>query len=208
VDKEQLEKYLKEAEENAPPMFHPVFERNEGAWFPGNEVGSIASIISHAWEDVLCLIDIRKDRSSDYERRLLFKYIIIELRSIIEQLEKLQGIIFTFVRGNPEKSIRSGQITNQEAEEIRSLFKKYHSIKKTVENDIIKIRNGIGAHRGNQPWKDIMEQWDKLDPEAFRPLFEVIPELFERIISLDIYDWTRIPEEGVIEICCSGLKQP
>lgn len=119
----------------------------------------------------------------------------IELRSIIEQLEKLQGIIFTSVRGNLEKSIRIGQITNQEAEEIRSLFKKYHSIKKTVENDIIKIRNGIGAHRGNQPM-----EWDKLGPEAFRPLFEVVPELFERIISLDIYDWTRIPEEGVIEI--------
>lgn len=43
-------------------------------------------------------------------------------------------------------------------------------------------------------------EWDKLGPEAFRPLFEVVPELFERIISLDIYDWTRIPEEGVIEI--------
>ena len=70
---------------------------------------------------VLCLIDIRKDRSSDYERRLLFKYIIIELRSIIEQLEKLQGIIFTSVRGNLEKSIRIGQITNQEAEEMLDL---------------------------------------------------------------------------------------
>jgi len=81
-------------------------------------------------------------------------------------------------------------------------------IKISNEKDIIDIRNIIGAHRGNHLWVDIMEFWDKLEPETFRPLFNTIPELFEALIKLDIYDWTRIPEEGSIEICCSALNQP
>ncbi|QTA87548.1 hypothetical protein [Desulfonema magnum] len=166
------------------------------------------SIISHTWEDILCLSKIRKNTKTDYERKLLFKYIVVELRSIVEQLEKLQGIIFTIIKGEPKNKVPKGYISEPEAEEIKSLFKKYHITKKDVEKDIIEIRNNIGAHRGNQPWVNIMELWDKLEPETFKPLLIVIPELFEAITKLDIYDWTRIPEEGSIEICCSGLNWP
>lgn len=205
MDKEESERLVKEAEENAPPMFHPIYERNKGAWFPSNEAGSIASIISHTWEDILCLFNIRNKIKTDYERRLIFKYIIVELCSMIEQLEKLQGIIFTLIKGEPKDKLPNGIIMESEAEEVKVLFRKYHTIKKEVEKDVVKIRNNIGAHRGNQPWINIMEQWDKLEPETFKPLLVVIPELFEVLIKLDIYDWTRIPEDGSIEICCSGL---
>ena len=127
---------------------------------------------------------------------------------VIEQLEKLQTIIFILINGEPKDKIPSGYISETVAGEIKALFKKYHAIKKEVEKDIIEIRNNIGAHRGSQPWTNIMELWDKLDPEAFIPLLVVIPELFDAIVTLDIYDWTRIPEEGSIEFFCSGLNRP
>ncbi len=208
MDKEEFEKTVKEAEEKAPPMFHPVRKRHDGAWFPSNEAGSIASILSHTWEDMQCLFKIRRKRKSDYEKKLLFKYIIIELRSVIEQLEKMQSIIFAITKGGSKGKTPSVHILETEAEELNVLFKKYHSTKKSIEKDIIDIRNNIGAHRGNQPWKNIMELWDKLEPKTFEPFFIIIPELFELIIKLDIYDWTRIPEEGAIEICCSSLNRP
>lgn len=208
MDKEEFERLITEEKKNAPPMFHPVHERNEGAWLPSNEAGSIASIISHTWEDIQCLFKLRQKSKSDYEKKLLFKYIVIELRSVIEQLEKLQGIIFILIKGGLNEKMPSDYISKSESEEIKVLFKKYHSIKKDVEKYIIDIRNDIGAHRGNQPWVKIMELWDKLEPETFKPLFVIIPELFEYIIKLDIYDWTRIPEKESIEICCAGLNQP
>lgn len=208
MDKEEFERLIKEAEKNAPPMFHPIHERDDGAWFPSNEAGSIASIISHTWEDIHSLFKIRRKSKTDYEKKLLFKYVVIELRSVIEKLEKLQSIIFTLIKNNSTKAMPSGYISEDEAKEIKVLFKKYHSVKKDVEKDIIDIRNNIGAHRGDQPWVNIMELWDKLDPEIFKPLIIVIPELFELITKLDIYDWTRIPEKGSIEICCSGLNKP
>jgi len=206
MDKEELERLLQEAEENAPPMFHPVYMRDKGSWFPGNEVGSIASIISHTWEDILCLSKIRKNTKTGYERKLLFKYIIVELRSVIEQLEKIQGIIFTMIKAESRDKMSSIYISETEIDEIKVIFKKYHAIKNNVGKDVVEIRNNIGAHRGNQPWTDIIELWDKLEPENFKPLFDVIPELFEVIAKLDIYDWNRIAEDGSIEICCSGLN--
>jgi hypothetical protein len=207
MDKGKFEKLVKEAK-NAPPMFHLVHERDEGAWFPSNDAASIASIISHAWEDIQCLFEIRRKSNNDYENRLLFKYIVIELRSVIEQLEKLQSIIFHLIKGSPKDKMPDGYISEEEAEEIKALFKEYHSVKKVLEKDIINIRNSIGAHRGNHPWTNIMELWDKLEPEIFKPLFSLIPPLFDCIVKLDIYNWSRIPKDGAIEICCSGLNQP
>ena len=152
MEKEKFERLLKEAEGNTPPMFHPVHERDKGAWFPSNEAGSITSIISHAWEDIHCLSKIRKNIKADYERKLIFKYIIVELRSVVEQLEKLQGIIFTLIKGEPKDKLPSGYISETEAEEIKVLFKKYHTIKKEVEKDILERRRTELQALRNSNW--------------------------------------------------------
>jgi hypothetical protein len=201
-----LEKSLEEEAINAPPMFHPVHERSEKAWLPSNEAASLAVLISHAWEDLDCLLTIRGERNGEQERRLLFKYALVELRSIVEQLEKLQSIIFQVADNRTDRANLHGRISKEEEGELRILFKEYHSIKKLVEDDLVAIRNKIGAHRGVHPWNEIMALWDKIEPESFRPLFKIVQKLFEHLRKLDIYDWSRIPEKGTIEICCSGLN--
>lgn len=207
--KEDIEKAFNEAEKNAPPMYHPIHERSNGAWFPSNEAASIGSLISHTWEDIQTVFKIRSKLKGGYEMRLLFKYIVIELRSIVEQLERLQGIIFHVIKGEPKHNLPSGYISEEEAKKTKELFNKYHSVKKHLESDLISIRNNIGAHRGTHPWNDIVELWDKLDPDKFKELFVVIPELVNYLVKLDIYDWTRNPgDDGSIEICCSGLDRP
>lgn len=205
---EDIEKAFEEAKKNAPPMFHPVYERSEGAWFPSNEAANVASIISHTWEDILCVIEIRKSVKNEIGKKLLFKYIIIELCSILEQLERLQQIIFQIIKG-PTHDQSKGYISTDQSEEVTNLFRKYRSLKKHLEGDLKSIRNYIGAHRSTRrTWNDIMKFWDKLEPKNFMDLFIFLPELFEYIRKLDIYDWGRIPEEGVIEICCGGLNIP
>lgn len=208
MNREELDRLLEEAKRNAPPMFHPVHERDKGAWFPGNDAATIASIISHAWEDIGALLKLRKEVNLDYEKKLLFKYVIIELRSIIEQLDKLQSIIFCIIKGGDSNETPSGYISPEESEQVKLLFKKYHQVKYKIESDIISIRNNIGAHRGSYDWKNVIDLWDKLEPDSFKELFEVLPELFNYLVKLDIYDWTRIPRDGSIEICCSGLNHP
>lgn len=205
-----IERAIKDAIENAPPMFNPVHERSELAWCPGNEAGITATIISNTWEDILYLCElynflcIIKDK---YGKRLIFKYVIVELKSIIDQLDKLQGIIFLIIKRD-SKDKPNGYISDEQTEKIRILFKEYHCIKSKVEQDILGIRNNIGAHRGSHPWKDIMSHWDKLEPNNFQELLSFIPVLFNFIFKLDIYDWIRSCDDaGTIELVSSGLKK-
>lgn len=204
-DKDKMEKIIKMMEEYEPLMFHPIYERDKIAWFPSNEAASIASLISHAWEDVCCLSKIRNGVKSEHEKRLIFKYVLVELKSVIDQLDRLQGIIFSIIKNDKLETVH-GHISKTEAAQVKLLFKQYHVVKTRVESDLSAIRNRIGAHREVKSWNDIMELWDKLEPDQFKDLLVVLPKLFNYLVKLDIYDWTRIPEDGVIEICCSGLE--
>lgn len=204
MNRDQLKDSLEEAANIEPLMFHPIDERSSKAWFPSNEAASLVVIIAHAWEDLALLENVRCKSTQDLERRLLFKYAPIELRSIVEQLERLQSIVFLVIANRAEGRM-GGRISKHEESELRVMFREYHSIKRLVENDLLAIRNKIGAHRGAHPW-EISGLWDALKPDSFRPLLRIIPNLFEVIRKLDIYDWTRIPEKVTIEISCSGLN--
>ena len=84
-------------------------------------------------------------------------------------------------------------------------FRNYHSAKNKVETDLLEIRKKIGAHRDSKEIQNIGTLWNKLDPILFAPLLIEIPKLFGSLKNLDIYDWTRIPDENSIEIYTSGL---
>ena len=205
MEEKSIEEILKEVEENASTVFHPLYERSRNAWVPSNQAGIVASMISHAWEDIHCLSKIRAKTEDDYEKKLLLKYMVVELRSILEQMDTLQGIVFQIIKGGCE---HHGYVSNEESQKITALFKKYHKIKSVVEKDLVAIRNKIGAHRSQHPWDEIMELWDKLDSEIFKDIFEFMPEIFAYLIKLDIYDWSRSVQENSVDIICSGLNRP
>jgi hypothetical protein len=202
---EDIAKILEELKNQSPLMYHPIHETSDKAWFPGNDAAQILVVISNTWEDINNILRIRNEQKSDYDKKLLLKFILIETRSILDQIDKLQGIVFRIIGERGKETSLHGNISSEEEEKIKIIFKKYHSIKRTVENDLLEIRNKIGAHRENsQLWK-VGELWNKLDPKVFKPMFVEIPELINTLRKLDIYDWTRIPEENCIEIFTSGL---
>jgi len=202
--KDSLIAELEAAAAAEPLIFHPIHERSERAWCPSNETACVLALIGHTWEDLLIIGDIRAKTDADRERRLLFKYALIELHSILEQFERLQSLIFETIRTRQDANCC--YISEREILELKTLFKQYHLEKRLVERDLIAIRNKIGAHRGYHAWNEIIGLWDKIEPEPFRPLLVVIPKLFECVRKLDIYDWMFIPEEGSVQIYCSGLK--
>ena len=57
------------------PVFHPVWQREPSAWFPGDEKTSALIAGEHIWDDILRLIKIRAHRKDEYDRKLLLKYI-------------------------------------------------------------------------------------------------------------------------------------
>jgi hypothetical protein len=76
-------------------VFHPIWQRSPAAWFPGDEKTSALIAGEHIWDDILRLGRIRSRCRDEYDRKLLLKYICIELRSLIEVMDKLQAAVMS-----------------------------------------------------------------------------------------------------------------
>ena len=185
---------------NRPPrMFHPVHQRSERAWFPGNEAASLVVQWKHIWEDVSCLCEMHNVTVSSYERKLLIKYAVVEMRSLTEVIDRVRRVVMYATVFNPRLEAAYRGITEQELVTVKQLFKEYSTTKASTERLILEIRNNIGAHRGNIQWQAVMAFWDAITKEVLAPLMTVIPEMFEVIKELNIYEWNRSLQEGTIE---------
>ncbi|MFG3819172.1 hypothetical protein [Limnothrix redekei] len=191
-------------------VFHPVWQRDPSAWFPGDEKTSALIAGGHIWDDILRLLEIRNQSKDEYNRKLLLKYICIELRSLTEVMDTIQvAVMSAEVHDIDVKSYWRG-ITTEDLVVAKKLWKEYSRAKKQVENDLINIRNRIAAHRdfsykgkeieGKTGWHLAMMLWDRLDLDMFRDLMSAIPPAFNHAKDLNIYEWNRIPEDGSIEI--------
>jgi len=191
-------------------VFHPVWQRDPAAWFPGDEKTSALIAGEHIWDDILRLSKIRAQCRDQYNRKLMLKYICIELRSLIEVMDKLQSAVMSAeVYEVSTKPLWRG-ITTEERDVAKQLWKNYSTAKKQVENDLINIRNRIAAHRdfsynskkieGAIGWNLAMLLWDRLEIGLFEGLMSSIPPAFNHAKDLNIYEWNRAPEDGVLEI--------
>lgn len=191
-------------------VFHPVWQRNPTAWFPGDEKTSALITGEHIWGDISRLNNIRDQCKDGYDRKLLLKYICIELRSMIEVMDKLQAAVMSAKVYEDDMQPLWRGITTEEREVARQLWKNYSTAKKQVENDLINIRNRIAAHRdfsynskkveGVTGWNLAMLLWDRLDIDLFKDLMSSILSAFNHAKDLNIYEWNRTSEDGVIEI--------
>lgn len=111
-------------------VFHPVWRRESNAWFPGNEKTSVLIAGEHIWDDIQRLCMIRSQCKDDYNRKLMLKYICMELRSLIEVMDKLQSAVMSAeVYEVDTKPLWRG-ISTQERDTAKKLWKKYSTAKK------------------------------------------------------------------------------
>ena len=92
------------------------------------------------------------------------------------------------------------EITEKEKTTARNLLKRYSDAKKQTSAMIIKVRNEICAHRENLDWQQVMAFWDSATPDLINPILQTIPEAFDYIKELDLYEWNRSHQDGCIEI--------
>lgn len=189
-----------------PKTFHPVHERDPSAWFPGNEAASLVIQINHVWDDLLSLVKLRNNSGDEYSKKLLIKYAIIEVRSLIELFDRLQILAMKANIFDPKEKQGWREITDEEHKKTKELLKVYSLAKKQVEKDIIDIRNSICAHRGNLDWQQVMKFWDSVTPELINPILKAIPPAFDYIKELDLYEWNRIPRNGLVEFIGTVIR--
>lgn len=189
-----------------PETYHPVKERSGGAWFPGNEAASLVIQVRHIWDDISELKALHVSTKSNYTKTLILKYVVIELRSLIEVFDRLQGLVFDTPVFDPYEKQGWREITQEEQDKAKKLFKQYSKAKSVASKSIIDVRNQIGAHRGNLDWQQVMFFWDSISPELVNPLIKTIGLTFDYIKSLDLFEWNRVNEDGSIEIVSAHLR--
>jgi hypothetical protein len=197
---------LLEAEKDSFKVFHPVHQRDGDSWYPGNDAASFLIQCLHIWEDITILVGIDKKLKPDYHKKLILKYVLIELRSLIEVFDKLASRAMSAGVFDPNERQGWREITVEEHEKTKQLLKNYSLAKKRTVRMIIDIRDNIGAHRGNINWQDTMRFWDNLTPELLSPLLDSIPPAFDHIKELDLYEWNCSPTPGIITFIGPQLR--
>lgn len=184
-----------------PGVFHPVYLRDPEAWFPSNEAASLLLQSQYIWEDIHHLADMRRKAEDEYRKKLILKYVFIELRSLIEVFDTLQGKVMKAEVFDPaDRANRPYRgVTHAESRRAKELYRTYTAAKAATELRIIQVRNNIGAHRGNVNWQEVMRFWDAISMTTIQPLLDSIPPVFDHIKELNIYEWNRIPHEGTIQ---------
>lgn len=193
-------------EEVNTPTFHPVHERGEDAWFPGNESSSLLIAIQHVWEDIERLNNLRKQASDSYDKKLLLKYIVIEVRSLTDLMNRLQTKVMSAETYEPSQKPLYRGISSEELSLARNYWNVYSIAKKAVDDDITRIRNKIAAHRDIDNWNGFIKLWDMLDTKLIADLLNAIPNAFNHAKELNIYEWNRVPEPGSIEIIGAPVR--
>jgi hypothetical protein len=187
-------------EESVMRVFHPVHERSETAWFPGDEGTSLLVAIPHVWDDIQRLSGLRAQVRDPYDRKLLLKYVFIEVRSLTELMDALHAKVMSAETYDERQEPLYRGISSAERAAAKDHWAKYSNAKKAVEDDIIAVRNKIGAHRDSIDWRVVTTLWDKLDENVISALLDTIPAAFNHAKDLNIFEWNRKPEPGVIEI--------
>ena len=75
--------------------YNPVYRRQSDVWCPCNEAADLLVHIAHIWSDIGLVNKIRVDvrDKEPIGAKLLFKYILVEFRSLLDPLNKLQAIV-------------------------------------------------------------------------------------------------------------------
>lgn len=176
------------------------------AWFPGNEAAALLIQIGHIWEDISHLKELHVSQNEQYKKQLILKYVVIEVRSLIEVFDRLASLAMKAPVFDPSERQGWREITEEERRHVASLLKEYSKAKLKVAKTITGVRNEVGAHRGNTNWQEVRKFWGAISPELINPILESVPPAFEYIKELDLFEWNRVIKDGVHEFVGAQIR--
>lgn len=179
-------------------VYHPVRESHTESWFPGNEAARILVQADHVWEDIGIMCGLYKQQKDDYTKKLLIKYAIIEVCSIIDLVDSLQTIAFKAPTSEIMHLSRSLLPSEREAALVK--FKNFNKMKSDHQKALNSIRNRFAAHRSDKDWDLERLCWAQLSPSFIDPIIKVVRESMMFVRTLDLFEWNRTYDDGSFEI--------
>jgi len=165
------------------PIYDPFSERGPTFYHPANEAAMHLIAIRLIYRDIEKLASFYIGSSDTYTKKLMAKYIIIEIISVDSHIV---GLANKIISGQTGYEIEPNLLTR-----AKELYKEYKDTRKKKWFDLKDIRNRLGAHREQLDLLTISKLWDKIDIKVIRQIVSSIPPLFNFLKGLNVYYWSK-----------------
>ena len=165
------------------PIYDPFFESGPTFYHPANKAAMHLIAIRLIYRDIEKLFSIYRKSKDSYSKQLLSKYIIIEIISINNYINKLANKIIYRQTGY---KIEQSTLTK-----TKELYKQYKNTINEKRDDLKNIRDKLAAHRDQLDLITISKIWSKIDIKAIKKIVNSIPPFFNFLNDLNIYCWTK-----------------
>lgn len=178
---------------------HPLQAATNDGWTPGNDAASALThlaAISHDLERLGLIISATKER---YDKKLLFKYFIVEFVSFMENVDLLLKIINSLPIQSYGEALPTPGILPTDLAHTRELAKVFHRERNAAEARLREIRDQLAAHRDSRlGWTETANLWANVEPPVMHRVHDAARELFAVLIRLPIYQWFRVQPDGTM----------
>ncbi len=170
------------------PVFDPFKLQGEDFYRPGNEPAACLMQIQYIYEDIAKLFEILARLQEEYERKLLSKYIIMELISMDRFIQRLADLIISGHLDFPAEP--------EEVERVKQLYKAYKRARKQHWKGFGKVRDKIAAHRDPLDLITIAKIWDSIDLRDILSILKSVPPFFNYVKGLNVFTWVKSEKTG------------
>ena len=172
-------------------IYDPFRTQTEDDWYPANDLARNLLLLRLRWEDITALAAIRSRTQDTDERKLLTKYLALEIFALHDIVKRVQSLVF-----QPDADMAHPEVLPR----LRKTMRAYNREFREFSGLFTKVRNQLVAHSKDLQPTEIKELWDRLEPGALEPILRVMPTVFEclRDVGLDV--WSKSGTRGTIRL--------
>ncbi|MBI1803117.1 MAG: hypothetical protein HYR77_01490 [Ignavibacteria bacterium] len=172
------------------PIFDPFGERGATHYHPTNSAAIHLVAIQLTYRDIARLQRIYSRSRNRYTKKLICKYVIIELVSIDAHITSLANDVISGKVGY--------KISDSDLVEIKKVYKEYKAARKPKWSQLQAVRNRLGAHRDSLDLLTVSKLWDQVDTEAINTILRAVAPMLRLLMKLNVYTWSKSHRSGII----------
>lgn len=200
-------------------LYHPGKD-DPKAWRPGNDFANEYTALRSIWKNFATLFDKAKADSNGYSRKLTLKYAVVELRSFLDAMPRLNGLIAKLPPHDGALPRKLICLTAEERDGVSAKFKLLNQAKNKTLNSLTKLRNNVGAHmsqtvlRGTMhkpsaaalTWDEVESLWQQLESRLFIDIAHAVDAWLAKVQHLPVFEYYRFDSETRIRcfVPCVG----
>lgn len=169
------------------PIYDPFATPKNDDFKPYSKETNQLLHLYYIMRDIQLLYDIISKLKNNQQKRLLVKYMIIELVSVDEHLRKFANLLIA-----KKTDLICSEI---EIEQLKNLKKAYEQARKPHQKVLDNIRNKLAAHRDELHLEEIATLWQSINLDDLVDILNAAVHFFNFAKDLqEIYSWYKVQD--------------